>query len=207
MVGGCCTAFVTIYAPPPKWMRGLAKPIGGPSPGEAVLKGGTERWAARQPPSHCCSYSRYSAGAMYDSAPAADILLAAGIDPDALGELMPRVDPSQVKVRVASPRFRRLWAKGIAAVALPNGVFVQPSVMERIRAGAEPDRSGKLIVHELMHIEQWRRLGAFRHVTQYTGDYLRGRFGGLGHWDSYRAIRLEVEARSAASQISDRGMR
>jgi hypothetical protein len=144
---------------------------------------------------------------MYDSAPAADILLAAGIDPDSLRDLMPRVDASQVKVRVASPLFRRFWAKGIAAVALPNGVFVQPIVMERIRAGAEPQRSGKLIVHELMHIEQWHRLGAFRHVTQYSGDYLRGRFNGKGHWDSYREIRLEVEARSAASQISDGGLR
>jgi hypothetical protein len=144
---------------------------------------------------------------MYDSAPAADILLAAGIDPDSLRDLMPRVDASKVKVRVASPLFRRFWAKGIAAVALPNGVYVQPSVMERIRAGAEPQRSGKLLVHELMHIEQWRRLGAFRHVTQYSGDYLRGRFSRKGHWESYRAIRLEVEARSVASQISAGGSR
>lgn len=144
---------------------------------------------------------------MYDSAPADDILRAAGIDPGSLRTTMPRVDPSEVKVRVAAPWFRRFWAKGIAAVALPTGVYVQPAVMERVRTGAEPERSGRLIVHELMHIEQWRRLGPFRHVSQYVGDYLHSRFQGFGHWESYRAIRLEVEAREAAAAIEIGRMR
>lgn len=73
--------------------------------------------------------------------------------------------------------------------------------MERFRAGIEPDRSARLIVHELMHIEQWQRLGALRHVTQYMGDYVRNRFRGQRHWDAYRAVRLEVEAREAAASI------
>ncbi|MDJ0954192.1 MAG: hypothetical protein QNJ81_10985 [Acidimicrobiia bacterium] len=139
---------------------------------------------------------------MYDTAPAGDLLRASGIDPDDLAELMPRVDPATVKVRVASPLFRRFWAKGIAAVSLPIGVFVQPAIMDRMRAGAEPERSGRLIVHELMHIEQWRRLGAVRHLVQYVGDYLRGRFRRLGHWEAYRSIRLEVEARDAAAAVT-----
>lgn len=146
-------------------------------------------------------FGRYAAPFMKESAPASDILWSSGIDPASLVELMPRVDPAHVPVRVASGWFRRLWAKGIAAVALPGGVFVQPAVMERFRTGAEPERSGRLIVHELMHIEQWRRLGAFRHVTQYVGDYLRNRFQGLSHWEAYRGIRLEQEARNAASQV------
>ncbi len=144
---------------------------------------------------------------MYDTAPAADLLRAAGIDPDSLAELMPHVDPAAVKVRVARAWFRRIWAKGIVAVALPTGVYVQPNVMERFRSGLEAGRWGPLIVHELMHIEQWRRLGVFRHATQYTSDYIRGRFQGFGHWEAYRAIRLEVEARDAASQIGGGGMR
>ena len=144
---------------------------------------------------------------MYDTAPAADLLRAAGIAPDSLEPLMPRVDPATVKVRVASPWFRRLWAKGIVAVALPTGVFVQPSVMERFRTGSEPERWGPLIVHELMHIEQWRRLGAVRHLAQYTSDYVRSRFQGYGHWEAYRAIRLEVEARDAAAHIRGGEMR
>ena len=79
--------------------------------------------------------------------------------------------------------------------------------MERFREGAEPERFGRLIVHELMHIEQWRRLGAFRHVTQYAGDYLRNRFQGFGHWESYRAIRLEEEARAVAARVKIGRMR
>lgn len=138
---------------------------------------------------------------MRESAPASDILRSSGIDPGSLATLMPRVDPAKVKVRVASKLFRRFWAKGIVAVALPTGVFVQPAVMDRFRTGAEPERSGRLIVHELMHIEQWRRLGAIRHITQYVGDYLRHRVRGFGHWEAYQAIRLEEEARDVASQV------
>lgn len=143
----------------------------------------------------------YAAASMYDRAPASDLLRSAGIDPADLCGLMPRVDPDEVVVRVARPWFRRIWAKGIVAVALPTGVFVQPTVMERFRAGTESERWGRLIVHELMHIEQFRRLGAFRHVSQYTADYLRGRRQGFGHWESYKAIRLEVEARDAAASV------
>ncbi len=149
----------------------------------------------------------YAAAPMYDRAPAADLLRTAGIDPDSLAVLMPHVDPVQVVVRVARPWFRRLWARGIVAVALPTGVFVQPNVMERFRSGVEPERWGKLIVHELMHIEQWRRLGAVRHVSQYSADYVRGRFQGFGHWESYKAIRLEVEARDAAARVRGGGLR
>lgn len=144
---------------------------------------------------------------MNESAPAADLLRSTGIDPESLRQFMPRVDPTTVKVRVAPLWFRRLWAKGIAAVALPTGVYVQPAVMDRFRAGAEPERSGRLLAHELMHIEQWRRLGAFRHITQYLGDYVKGRWRRLGHWEAYRAIRLEVEARDVASSIPYGGMR
>ncbi|MDJ0925242.1 MAG: hypothetical protein QNJ77_11825 [Acidimicrobiia bacterium] len=141
---------------------------------------------------------------MTPSAPAVDILLASGVDPTDLNELMPHVDPARVRVRVASPLFRRFWAKGIVAVALPNGVFVDPQVMDRFRSGAEPERSARLIVHELMHIEQWRRLGLLRHVGQYLGDYLRARFRGDGHWNSYRSIRLEQEAREIAALVQPR---
>jgi hypothetical protein len=144
---------------------------------------------------------------MYDCAPADDLLRAAGLDPESLRDVMPRVDPATVRVRVASPLFRLFWAKGIVAVSLPFGVFVTPAVMDTFRSGADPDRSGRLMVHELMHIEQFRRLGAFRHVTQYVGDYLRGRRRRLGHWEAYRAIRLEVEAREVAATITTRDPR
>jgi hypothetical protein len=144
---------------------------------------------------------------MYESAPADDLLRSTGVDPDGLRKVLPHVDPAAVRVKVASPLFRRFWAKGIAAVSLPFGVYVQPAVMDRLRIGAEPERSGRLLVHELVHIDQWRRLGPIRHIAQYLGDYLRGRWHRKGHWESYLAIRLEVEAREIAALVAERGPR
>lgn len=134
---------------------------------------------------------------------AGDMLRSGGIDLDAVASIAPRVAPDTVSVRVASPWFRRLWARGISAVTMPWAIYVTPAVMERYRAGAEPRRTGRLMVHELMHVEQWRRLGGFRHLTQYVGDYLRGRAGGLTHWEAYRAVRLEREARAAARLVAE----
>ncbi len=144
---------------------------------------------------------------MTDQAPALDLLVAAGADLDAVAGLMPHVDPAAVKVKVAGRWFRKLWFKGIGAMTLPNAIYVQPAVMDHFRAGSEPDRWGRLVVHELMHAEQWRRLGVLRYTTRYLGDYLRGRFRRRGHWDAYREIRLEVEARDAATLVPFGGPR
>lgn len=166
----------------------------------------TVRNVDRDPGTATCKPG-YPSPLMYESAPADDLLRSAGVDPDALRDVLPHVDAAAVSVRVASPLFRRFWAKGIAAVSLPFGVYVQPAVMDRFRIGAEPERSGGLLVHELVHIDQWRRLGAIRHTTQYLGDYLRGRWHRKGHWESYLAIRLEVEARQIAALITREGPR
>ena len=52
----------------------------------------------------------------------------------------------------------------------------------------------RLLRHELVHVRQFRELGAIRFFTQYLGAYLRGRLSGYGHWDAYRRTPLEVEA-------------
>ncbi len=132
---------------------------------------------------------------------AGDALAAAGIDVDAVRHALPRVAPDAVPIRRAGWLFRLFWAKGISAVATPWGIYVLPAVFDRLGDASEPERSGPLVVHELTHIEQFRRLGAWRHVTQYIGDYLRGRWQRLGHWESYRRVRLEVEARDVASRF------
>ena len=84
---------------------------------------------------------------------------------------------------------------------MPWGIYFAPGMMDRYFAGAEPHRIGKLLVHELTHIEQVRRLGVLRHFGQYGGDYLKGRARRLGHWRAYEAIRLEEEARSVADRV------
>jgi hypothetical protein len=65
-----------------------------------------------------------------------------------------------------------------------------------LRRGHERDRD--LLAHELVHVRQWREQGARRFLTSYVGDYLTARWRGAGHWDAYRSIPLEAEARALA---------
>ena len=67
-----------------------------------------------------------------------------------------------------------------------------------LRRGHEHDRA--LIAHELVHVRQWRELGAVRFLCRYLGAYARGRRRGLGHQDAYEAIPLEAEARALADR-------
>lgn len=135
---------------------------------------------------------------MPDRVTALEMLTGAGIDPDVVAGIMPHVDPAAIPVKVANRWFRQVWFKGVIGMAFPKSIYVQPSVMDHYRAGVDLDRWARLIVHELMHVEQWRRLGVTRHLAQYLGDYFRNRLRGHSHRDAYEAIRLEVEARDAA---------
>lgn len=57
-----------------------------------------------------------------------------------------------------------------------------------------------LVAHELVHVRQWRELGAARFLWRYLGAYVRGRVAGLGHQQAYLAIPLEAEARQLAGR-------
>jgi hypothetical protein len=129
---------------------------------------------------------------------AAEAVRASGIDEEHLARILPGVVPSRVPVWQAAGWFRRLWPDGIVAMALPWGIYLSPEALRRGLAGLGP-----LIVHELTHIEQWRRLGPFGWARSYLGDYLRGRRRGLGHHDAYRAVALEVEARETAAALGE----
>lgn len=122
-------------------------------------------------------------------------LIESGLDPDRIAVALPLVDPAAVNVRVASPWFRTFWAKGISAVAMPWGIYVHPDRLGRADVG-------RLVVHELAHIDQWRRLGPVGWARSYLGDYLRGRRAGLRHHDAYWAVGLEKEARDVAARIA-----
>lgn len=140
---------------------------------------------------------------MGGSITAGDALAGAGIDVAEVRLDLPSVEPFAVPVRSASPLFQRFWMSGVTAIATPWAIYMRPAAFSRIETGAEPARNGALVVHELTHIEQFHRLGALRHVVQYAGDYLRGRRRGLKHWEAYRQIRLEVEARTVAARYSE----
>jgi hypothetical protein len=133
---------------------------------------------------------------------ALDFLLAGGIDVDAVRERLPHVDAAGVRVRVASRWFTTVWGNGIDALTMPWAVYVKPPVMERFRAGGDMRGIAVLMIHELVHVEQLRRLGVLRQVTWYVADYIRGRIRRLGHWEAYRAVRFEVEARLIASEFT-----
>ena len=144
---------------------------------------------------------RYAFG--MDRVMADHMLEAGGIDPTLVRRYLGRIDPAQVRVVVAPGWFRRLWAKGTAAVCLPWAIYIQPEIMDRFRRGDGLRQIATLITHELTHLEQYRRLGAIRHGFRYAADYVVGRRRRLGHWGAYRAIGLEREARYVADLITN----
>jgi hypothetical protein len=79
---------------------------------------------------------------------------------------------------------------GVAGMTLGRWILV--------RRGHEHDHG--LIAHELVHVRQWRELGAARFLARYLGAYTRGRWRGLGHRAAYEAIPLEAEARVLAGR-------
>ena len=74
---------------------------------------------------------------------------------------------------------------GIAGMTLGRWIL--------LRRGHEHDRD--LTAHELVHVRQWRELGAVAFLGRYLGAYAGGRWRGLGHHAAYEAIPLEAEAR------------
>src|SRR3954465_14272753 len=94
---------------------------------------------------------------------------------------VPAVDAERARIVVVP-----VLKPGVAAMTIDRWILV--------RRGHE--KSVGLLAHELVHVEQWRRLGVVRFLRAYVGAYLRGRRGGLGHWDAYRAIPCEAEART-----------
>ncbi len=129
--------------------------------------------------------------------PAIDALTASGIDLACVAELMPRVDPARVTVRRSARAFHAMWLPGIIAIAMPWGIYLEPATF------AKPKRElGPLIVHELMHIEQYRRHGAVGHVARYLYDYVASRRRGSDHYEAYLEIRQEQEARAAAAYVA-----
>ncbi|MBT8203348.1 MAG: hypothetical protein KJO87_08595 [Acidimicrobiia bacterium] len=122
--------------------------------------------------------------------PAVEALEAGGISLQAMVAVAPSVDPEHLLIREARPWFERLALRTSAAIALPYVVYVRADAYRRRR-----DELTDLVVHELIHVHQWRDEGYIRFAVIYVADYLRGRLRGDSHRDAYRAIRYEVEAR------------
>ena len=79
-------------------------------------------------------------------------------------------------------------APGTDAMTLGNTVLV--------RRGHGDSR--RLMAHELVHVQQWARLGRAGFLVQYLVAYVRNLARLRSHRPAYLAIPLEVEARDRA---------
>jgi hypothetical protein len=102
-------------------------------------------------------------------------------------------DADRVPVRPAPPWLVRAWRGPVAAMTLPWAIYVRPDVLTGNRQAL-----ARLLVHEMVHVRQWRQLGTIGFGRQYLGGYMSGRRKGLDHYQAYLAIPLESEAREIA---------
>lgn len=77
----------------------------------------------------------------------------------------------------------------IAKCLKVDGIVLYPFVFF---ASKEPGDT--LIHHELIHVDQIHRLGAFRFYCLYLKEYCACRLKGMTHERAYRSISFEVEA-------------
>lgn len=122
-------------------------------------------------------------------------LLGALETPDLRNRLMP-VRADQVAVRPTPAWLRRVWPRWAVAMALPWAIWVRPDAL-----AGDPDALARVLVHELVHMRQWKVHGVVGFLRHYLGDYLRGRRRRLGHLGAYRATRFEAEAYATADRM------
>ena len=79
----------------------------------------------------------------------------------------------------------------IAADGIQAKVGFCIAVSSSTRNGADDSRSDPT---PFVSLRQWRRHGIVGFALRYTGDYLRNRLRGYGHWGAYRRIGFEIEA-------------
>lgn len=83
----------------------------------------------------------------------------------------------------------RLWVGGPVPPGY-DGITLGDLII--VRRGCETNE--QLILHERVHVDQWRQLGSFRFLRIYLGSYLKDRLRGFGHREAYQRIPLEVDA-------------
>ena len=81
---------------------------------------------------------------------------------------------------------------GAAGMTILNWIFVK---RDDRRAG-----NRELLVHELVHVRQWRELGVVGFLSAYLSSYVLGLSRHRNHRQAYLDIPLEVEAREIAAE-------
>lgn len=125
------------------------------------------------------------------------ILRDAGLDsPELRAELSP-IDPDQINVWPASAFLRKLWRPGIRGVTQGKLIMVDPKFLTGDR-----DRLARLVVHELVHVRQFKERGYIPFMAGYVFQNLRGRLGGKTAREAYLDIPAEREARAVAKKFA-----
>ena len=122
--------------------------------------------------------------------PAIEALEAADIALAPIRAVTPGVDLERLLVREANSFFEKLVLRSNAAIALPHVIYMHSRWYRRPRA-----EMARLVLHEAIHVSQWRQTGNLRFAATYVFDYLRGRVRRRGHARAYREIRYETQAR------------
>ena len=123
------------------------------------------------------------------STSAAGAVERAGLD---VGDL----DISHVALHEMPWWMTRVLGSGVRAITLSDNIFVAPDFYEAVVGGQKPT----LLLHELVHVGQWRREGKVVFLARYVSDYARNRLIGLNHKVAYRAIGHEAAAYDASER-------
>lgn len=109
--------------------------------------------------------------------------------------MMPGLDIDAVRLGLIPEWLERL-RPSLDGLAIGGKVWVRSSVI------GDERRLLRLLIHELVHVRQWRRLGPVGFPVRYLGDYAVHRLRGLDHHAAYLAIPAEVEARQVAERFA-----
>ncbi|MCL1593600.1 MAG: DUF4157 domain-containing protein [Actinomycetia bacterium] len=106
------------------------------------------------------------------------------------------LETTGVRLRRMPTVLRAILGRRVQAITLNRTVFINAAHYDAVVAGSDP----VLLVHELVHVSQWRDNGVFCFSARYLSDYVRLRMLGIGHDAAYRGIGFEHAAYDAASQ-------
>ncbi len=114
--------------------------------------------------------------------------------------LLPLIYPvrtKEVNVYPAPRWLTMMWKSEIAGMTHWRWIFVRPALFD-----GNSDDLARLVIHELVHVSQFAKVGYFSFLFRYVMDYLGGRVSGMNHRDAYRAISFEMEARMITSDVT-----
>ncbi len=125
------------------------------------------------------------------------VLSSLGVDEIEVGHLVGLGDLGAVTVSTAPPLLRRIWLGPVSAMTLGRRIFIAGEIL-----GGDREALSRVILHELVHVRQWKAEGGWRFLSRYVLLYLSGRLRGRSHRDAYAEIPFEAEARLLADRIS-----